>query len=307
VRILGHIHTFNDEDVIERSVQALLEQTHPLDEVLVVDNASQDGTLDRRFPPPVTVIRHSENRGTSGAVITGFEYALGKGYDWIWIFDADTAPEKDALEKLLGLYHSFPLPLQAQTWLLGGVHVEPSLEIPPYGAIFTRRGQIAVRPDPHHAARELHATIWSGSLYRLPLVRRLGLPTANYVLDWGEYEYGYRGMRAGYRSFLHSASIVHHNIGGRAALHYTAYRWGPLTVRLKELPPIRCYYLVRNLLHFWLYRYHVWTVHTLTGCALNVVKITTHFLLRPRTHRRELRACLRGIRDGLGNALERRY
>ena len=29
---------------------------------------------------------------------------------------------------------------------------------------------------------------------------------------------------------------------------------------MRELPPIRCYYLVRNLLYFWLYEYHARTV-----------------------------------------------
>ena len=81
MRILGYIHTFNDEEVIDRSVRALLDQTRSVDKVILVDNASMDGTLDRTFSEHVRVIRHPENRGTAGAVITGFEYALEHGFD----------------------------------------------------------------------------------------------------------------------------------------------------------------------------------------------------------------------------------
>ena len=83
MKILGHIHTFNDDDVIDRTVNRLMNQTHPLDKIIIVDNDSKDDTLNRTFPEKVTIIRHEENLGTSGTVHTGFKYALEKGYDWI--------------------------------------------------------------------------------------------------------------------------------------------------------------------------------------------------------------------------------
>ena len=101
MRVLAHIHTFNDADIIDAIVAALQKQTRPLDAILVVDNASSDNTLQQPLLKNVTVLRHSENRGTSGAVHTGISYALEHGYDWIWVFDADSLPEPDALEKLL--------------------------------------------------------------------------------------------------------------------------------------------------------------------------------------------------------------
>ena len=67
MRILAQIVTLNDERAIEQSLQAVLDQVHPVDEVLIVDNGSTDGTLDRDFPKQVTIIRHGSNLGTSGA------------------------------------------------------------------------------------------------------------------------------------------------------------------------------------------------------------------------------------------------
>ena len=43
VRILCHIRTFNDEELIERCVAAVLAQTRSPDQLLIVDNASVYG------------------------------------------------------------------------------------------------------------------------------------------------------------------------------------------------------------------------------------------------------------------------
>src|SRR4051794_37239060 len=115
MRVLVHIHTLNDADVIDRAIKAIQRQTLPVDGIVIVDNASTDGTLERAALKHATVLRHPENRGTSGAVHSGFRFALEQDYDWIWVFDADSAPEPDALEKLLDLYAEFSPNLQGET------------------------------------------------------------------------------------------------------------------------------------------------------------------------------------------------
>lgn len=308
MRILGHIHTFNDEEVIDQSLQALLDQTYPVDEILVVDNDSTDKTLSREFPDKVKIIRHGKNLGTSGAVISGMKYALEHQFDWIWIFDADSAPRKDALEKLVEFYQGLSRDLQTQIWLLASLRVEAATQRKSsYELIFTPGGHQLVDHDQGQSFYEFDGTIWSASLYKLSAVQKLGLPSADYVLDWGEYEYGYLGKRRGYRAFLHQDSIVEHNIGGQAALHFTTYRLGPKSFRMPELPPIRCYYLIRNLLYFYLHEYHICNCGTLFPRFVNISRITLSFLLRPRNRWKQSTACLRGIWDGLFKNMRNRY
>ena len=45
MKVLGHIHTFNDEDVVEACLEGVLSQTRPPDELVVIDNCSSDATL----------------------------------------------------------------------------------------------------------------------------------------------------------------------------------------------------------------------------------------------------------------------
>jgi rhamnopyranosyl-N-acetylglucosaminyl-diphospho-decaprenol beta-1,3/1,4-galactofuranosyltransferase len=68
MRVLAHIHTFNDADIIDRTIEAVLLQTRPVDGILVVDNASTDGTGEwlAAQPAPVRALRLPDNRGGAG-------------------------------------------------------------------------------------------------------------------------------------------------------------------------------------------------------------------------------------------------
>src|SRR5947208_12840142 len=167
MRVRAHIHTLNDADIIDRTIEAMLHQTRPVDGILVVDNGSRDGTLERPAVKHASVLRHRENLGTSGAVISGLQFALDHDYDWIWVFDADSLPESDALEKLLGLYAEFPEALQAQTAFLACLYSDVQDDVPRHGGIFTSEGIDQVRPAPEPRHYPCHFTIWSGCLYRL--------------------------------------------------------------------------------------------------------------------------------------------
>ena len=47
MRVLAHIHTFNDADFIEQALEGLRRQTSPPEAIVIVDNGSTDGTVDR--------------------------------------------------------------------------------------------------------------------------------------------------------------------------------------------------------------------------------------------------------------------
>jgi rhamnosyltransferase len=307
MRILGHIHSWNDEEVIDRSLEALLAQSRSLDGILIVDNASTDSTLEREFPEQVHVIRNRANLGTSGAVAVGFRYAIEHDYDWIWVFDADTAPRPEALETLLALFESLSDDVKAKVSVLASLPIDTSDGQLCYGLRFTSRGVRRARPEPGAEHYPFHGGIWTGCLFRIEAVRAIGIPSENYVLDWGEFEYGYRAMRSGFLAFMHTKSIVDHNIGGEPGLKRTSRRIGPVQFSLKELPPIRCYYLVRNILYFWLYEFHERNVHTLFACFVHVSKFMGSYTLAPVSNGSRMRACFRGLWDGMFKRMHRRF
>ena len=306
MKVLAYLHTFNDADVIDATIEALLALTYPIPEILLVDNGSTDRTLDRPFPSKVTVIRNGQNLGTSGAVAIGMEYALAHGYDWIYILDADSLPQPDAIDKLVQCYESLSPEVRANTWWLSSLLKDSTGHVH-HGCVFTpRRGIQMVQPpaQPSHYACDLN--MWSGSFYRLDLVCKVGLPNRDYVLDWGDVIYGYEGMIRGYKGFLEQSSVVVHNLHPYDTMHFR--RLGLRLVKLAYSPPLRNYYHWRNSVYFWLHvhrgkRFGRPTIAYFIMYVKWMIKVAL-FLKRPLPI---LWACTRGVWDGINGRLERRY
>jgi GT2 family glycosyltransferase len=307
MRVLAHIHTFNDGDIIDRTIESVLQQTRPVDGLLIVDNASTDDTLERPSIKHTTVLRHQKNLGTSGTLHTGLSFALEQRYDWIWVFDADSIPEPDALQKLLELYASFPKELKDETAFVASLPRNLKDGWPYHGAVLTAKGLSMARPRLDEKYYLCQVCIWSGALYRLAAVRRIGLPNRDYVLDWGEFEYGNRVMQAGYKGFIDQESVVHHNIRGAPSLNPVEVNLGFAATTVYEFPPIRCYYMSRNMLYFTLYDVAIGRLGLARRVVWTVFKLTANFLLRPRNHGGEIRACFRGIWDGVTGNITNRY
>ncbi len=85
ISICAVVPTFNRKVLLTACLTALLSQTRPLDEIILIDNASTDGTeelVKARFSQ-VTYVKLPENTGPAGGVGAGMRLAYEKGHDWI--------------------------------------------------------------------------------------------------------------------------------------------------------------------------------------------------------------------------------
>jgi GT2 family glycosyltransferase len=305
-KVLAYVHTYNDADVIEDTIRALCDQTYPITEILLVDNASTDDTLNRPFPAKVTIIRNDKNLGTSGAVAQGMEFALARGFDWIYILDADSHPRADAIENLVKCYRNLTPELQATTWWLSSLLVEGDNAYLHEGCIFTPHGIELLHLANQETPFQCDSNMWSGSLYRLEAVKQVGLPDRNYVLDWGDMIYGYEGKVRGYTGFLEPSSVVRHNLHPIPTLRLR--RLGPWSIRVFHSPPMRTYYFWRNSMYFWAY---IYGSKYRKRAALSHILLFFRWLLKALLFVEAplpvLRAAFRGMWDGLRARLELRY
>lgn len=104
--------TYNRKEMLLGTLDTLLSQSRPLDRIILVDNASSDGTLEQLKQkayldnPIVEYIRLAENIGGAGGFHEGIERGCVSGYDWLWMMDDDAEPQKEALATLLNSEHA---------------------------------------------------------------------------------------------------------------------------------------------------------------------------------------------------------
>lgn len=96
------VAAYHVEDYLERCIESLVGQTFDDLEVIVVDDASTDGTAEvaaafEARDPRVRLIRHGENRGAGGARNTALDAATG---EWIAFVDGDDWMVDHALERI---------------------------------------------------------------------------------------------------------------------------------------------------------------------------------------------------------------
>ncbi len=81
--------------------------------------------------------------------------------------------------------------------------------------MFTDSASRRVPTEPNAHCSECDYFIWTGSLFRMPAVAQIGLPSADYVLDMGEIEYGYRARQLGLTGYVVQNGVTHQDVGRR--------------------------------------------------------------------------------------------
>lgn len=110
-KVLVIIVTYNKKEYVDNLLTSLLRIDYKNYDALVVDNASNDGTVEHLTAnfPGVKVIRNSENTGGSGGFNTGLNYAFGMDdYSYYWLLDNDVEVSTDALKKLAKVLNENP-------------------------------------------------------------------------------------------------------------------------------------------------------------------------------------------------------
>lgn len=195
-KVIAVVVTHDRRELLVEALDAIGAQTRPAEAVIVIDNASSDGTADlvRERYPEVTLRAVAENLGGAGGFALGIATALELNADLIWLMDDDTVANPDALAELVSArdrYEGEPPALVASrvVWTDGRDH---PMNTP-------RPKPMVRRAEREAAARSRSVPIRSASfvsvLVDAAACAQRGLPIADYFLWNDDFEFTTRLLR----------------------------------------------------------------------------------------------------------------
>lgn len=105
--VVAVVVTYNRKELLVECLSAILAQTYKVEKIILIDNASTDGTkeyLDENGLLSNPIIQYklmNKNLGGSGGFYEGIKYCRSEKCDWVWVMDDDTIPTKTCLEELI--------------------------------------------------------------------------------------------------------------------------------------------------------------------------------------------------------------
>jgi rhamnopyranosyl-N-acetylglucosaminyl-diphospho-decaprenol beta-1,3/1,4-galactofuranosyltransferase len=281
--VVAVVVTYNRRELLLESLAAVQAQHRPPDAVLVVDNASTDGTAAavRAGFPAVRLAELGDNYGGAGGFAYGMAQALRDGADLIWAMDDDTIPEPGALAALLAARERYPgrapaIMASAVLWTDGRPHPMNTPRAKPMATAAERSAAAECGCVPIRSASFVSVLVDAAQC------KSRGLPRADFFLWNDDFEFTTRLLR-GNIGLLCPASVVVHK----------TRTFGGTTVD----PGERFFYEVRN---------KIWTLRANSLGPAERMLYTGATLRRwVRTYaagadRRALRACfVRGLVAGV--------
>ncbi|MCB9497248.1 MAG: glycosyltransferase family 2 protein [Fibrobacteria bacterium] len=270
-------------------VESCLKLDHPETTLLIVDNASPDGSGDRlhqRFPD-LPYLQTGANLGFAGGNNAGIREAARMGATYAWVLNNDTEVDPGSLSALvrcarsddrIGLvgsrifYHSKPDVL----WFAGGSYDRRT------GRSF-HEGEGQVDAPRYRIRKDVQYVTGCSMLFPLRLIPEVGLMDERFFLIGEELDWNRTIAGKGYRIVYEPESVLWHKVSASFA----------------SSPLSSWYYNTRNALLFVSRHHPAWLPFALQKSVRDWIY---HF----RKGKREHREIYMGIRDFLLGRFGRR-
>ncbi|HGF7163126.1 glycosyltransferase [Enterococcus sp. FR202] len=224
--------TFNRKDLLMEAIQSLLDQTIKPKKIIIVDNASTDGTISELvekfdvFNQDIfDMVELPENIGGAGGFKAGLDRCKLYNFDYVSVSDDDAMYQKDYFEKILDYAEENP----SVRALCGKVMYEDSTI------------QLSHKRRVLHSKSLLDEKIVSGEEYKRPtfsvdavsfvglvidvsLISEIGLPLEEYFIWLDDFEYSLR-IRSKTEIICLTDAVIVHKTAFAADNHKYQYTW----------------------------------------------------------------------------------
>lgn len=290
--ICAVVVTYNRKELLLNCLNALQTQTYPLDHIVVINNASQDGTVEYLREngwwdsEQFTLITLPNNQGGAGGFYAGIEFACQNNFDYIWLMDDDGKPAQDCLSALIphisdNVYIG-PLVLDCDNPDI----LTFTLRLPKSKTVLSTLSDVTIAAEGHIIPDIVMP--FNGILFSKKMVDKIGLPKKEYFIWGDDIEYTWRARKNGFKIFTVCNAKFYHpreNTLG-TPMFFNLIKFNDTDSKLKLY--CMCRNNIRNLLDY----------KNIVIALLFVVKVFWFYLIT-KPNLKKLRISLSGILDGL--------
>ena len=235
------IPNWNGARFLPTCLDSLRRQSYPRFEVIVVDNASTDASVElmERDYSEVRLVRLPTNRGLTGGVNAGIQVARG---EIIALLNNDTEADADWLSELVRALEADPEAGMAASKMLLFDRRDVIHSAGDYyrvDGLPGNRGVWQKDEGQFDAARRVFGACGGAAAYRRKLLEEIGLFDEEFFMYCEDVDLAWRAQIAGYPCAFAPRAIVYHRLsatgGGRIASYYTGRN--TIYVIAKDVPP----------------------------------------------------------------------
>lgn len=219
------IPNYNGKHFMEPCLESLTHQTCSDFRILVVDNASTDGTLaymEENYPE-IEVIALDQNYGFSKAVNIGIQNSTTP---YVLLLNNDTTVDSHFVEEMVKAIKSSKRIFSVSSKMIQMYH--PEL-IDSAGDLYTLVGwgicRGTGRPVSNYTRQDDIFTACAGAaIYRRSVFKKIGYFDENHFAYLEDIDVGYRAKIYGYRNIYCPTALVYHVGSGTSGSKYNSFK-----------------------------------------------------------------------------------
>lgn len=210
--------TWNNFEDTAECLHSLRKLNYPRYNVVLVDNGSTDGSIERLQPvfPEVKIIKNSENLGYAGGNNIGIKYALSKNVDYILLLNNDTIVDVNLATELIQASHE-----TENLGIFGCVnyYYNDRKKVQFSGGIFNWKTGDIIDTTRHkidegqfQLLKEVDTVAGSCLFFPTTVIKTVGLLDNRYFLTFEESDLCCRVKKAGYKVYTYMGAGIWHKV-----------------------------------------------------------------------------------------------